>query len=221
MSDSDATVTGLDPTASATRFPHPVKRKPFLIAQPASLRPVRPPVAFLDESYVFTRDGSREPLYVLAAVLIDSHQVESARERARQVVRPAATYHSTDLYHAGQVAKVDAMLEHVRDHAGWSVVAVQSPFAGHADAARQECLRVLLVELSSRKVRRMVLDSRYQPRAADPRKHDKADERTARQLRQSGQIDRSTTISHATDTAEPLLWLPDAGGVGGAPIAVG
>jgi hypothetical protein len=53
------------------------------------------------------------------------------------------------------------------------------------------------------------LDSRYQPRVSDPRKHDKADERTARQLRRAGQIDRSTTITHATDTSEPLLWLPD------------
>jgi hypothetical protein len=128
---------------------------------------------------------------------------------ARQVVRPATTYHSTDLYHAGHVAKVDAMLEHVRDDAGWSVVAVQLPFSGHADAARQECLRVLLVELSSRKVRRMVSASRYQPGAGDPRKHDKADERTARLLRQDGLIDRFTTVSHATDAAEPLLWLPD------------
>jgi hypothetical protein len=55
----------------------------------------------------------------------------------------------------------------------------------------------------------MVLDSRYQPGAGDPRKHDKADERTARQLRQVGRVDRSTTITHATDKAEPLLWLPD------------
>lgn len=124
-------------------------------------------------------------------------------------MRPATRYHSTDLYHAGHVAKVDAMLEHVRDHAGWNVVAVLSPFSGHADAARQQCLQVLLVELSGRKVRRMVLDSRYQPGASDPRKHDKADERTARRLRQSGQIDRFTTITHATDTVEPLLWLPD------------
>lgn len=51
--------------------------------------------------------------------------------------------------------------------------------------------------------------TRLRRRARDPRKHDKADERTARQLRQGGLIDRSTTVTHATDTAEPLLWLPD------------
>lgn len=169
----------------------------------------RAPVAFLDESYDYTRDGSREPLYVLAAVLIDGDEVNAARGRAQALVAPARGYHTTELARAGQINKVHAMLNHVRDDAGWSVVAIQSPYSGHADVARQRCLRQLLVDLSNRKVGRAVLDSRIQPGAGDPRMLDKQDERTARQLRSAGSISRHLSLGHATDRTEPLLWLPD------------
>ena len=169
----------------------------------------RAPVAFLDESYDYTRDGSREPLYVLAAVIIDGHDVDAARHRARQLIAPATGYHTSELARAGQIDKVHQMLEHVRDDGGWTVVAVQSPFSGHANEARQECLRELLIDLSGRKVTRAVLDSRYQPRGRDPRKLDKQDARTAQRLRSAGEVDRHLSITHATDATEPLLWLPD------------
>jgi len=172
------------------------------------MRP-RPAVAFLDESYDYTRDGSREPLYVLAAVLIDGDGVATARSATRQLIAPATSYHSTELARTGKINKVYEMLEHVRDEAGWSVVAVHSPFIGHADAARRACLRALLIDLSSRKVGRVVLDSRCQPRARDPRTLDKQDLRVARELRSAGLIDRLLTITHANDATEPLLWLPD------------
>lgn len=179
-------------------------------SEPTSQRPSRrPPVAFLDESYDYTRDGSREPLYVLAAVLIDGDEVDAARRRAQALVSPAVGYHTTELARAGKIDKVHAMLNHVRNDAGWSVVAIQSPYSGHAELARQRCLRQLLVDLSGRKVARAILDSRIQPRASDPRMLDKQDERTARELRSAGSISRHLSINHATDRVEPLLWLPD------------
>jgi hypothetical protein len=101
------------------------------------------------------------------------------------------------------------MLNHVRDDAGWSVVAIQSPYASHAEVARQRCLRELLVDLSNRKVARAVLDSRIQPGPNDPRMLNKQDERRARELRSAGTISRHLTLNHVTDRSEPLLWLPD------------
>lgn len=168
-----------------------------------------PSVAFLDESYNFARDGSREPLYVLAAVLVAGHDVDPARQRVRRLIAPAIRYHSTELARSGHTYQIHHMLTHLRDDAERSVVAIQSPFNGHANQARQACLRQLLIELSSLTVRRVVLDTRYQPRARDPHKLDKQDAHTARELRAARLIDRQLSLSHASDATEPLLWLPD------------
>jgi hypothetical protein len=101
------------------------------------------------------------------------------------------------------------MLTHVLNDTAWSVVAVCSPFFGRPDTVRQDCLADLLVELSSRKVRRVVADARTQPKAKDPEVMNKQDLATARQLRQTGAVDRQLALSHGKDVTEPLLWMPD------------
>lgn len=170
----------------------------------------RPPVAFVDESYSFTpNDPTRDSLYVLAAVVIDGDELTSARQAARDLIAPDVGYHSTDLFHDGRVEKVHTMLGHVRDETQASIVAIQAPFDGHADLARQQCLRQLVVELSDRKVGHVVLDSRVQPRASDVEMLNKDDLRTIRALRADGEVHRHLAASHATDDVEPLLWLPD------------
>ncbi|MDO9494310.1 MAG: hypothetical protein Q7J48_01280 [Nocardioides sp.] len=180
------------------------------VAVPEATPPTRlpRPVAFLDESYEYSPDGSREPVYVLAAVIIDG-RVDEARTAARALVAPEVEYHTTELYQQGRVEAIHAMLTHVREQAGWSVVAIKSPYEGHADLARQRCLRELLVDLSGRKVSRAVLDSRIQPAAHDPEVMNKQDLRTVRSLRSDGLIHRHFGVSHVTDAEEPLLWLPD------------
>ena len=173
----------------------------------------RPPVALLDESYRYTPsrpvEASADDFYVLAAVILDGHTLEEARSAALDVVETGTNFHATDLWHQGDVATLHRMLEHVRDEAGWNVVAIESPYAGHADRARQACLRRLLIELNARGVRHVCADSRYQPKAKDPEKHDKADLRTLRELRSARLVDRQMTMRHAADADEPLLWLPD------------
>ena len=170
----------------------------------------RPPVAFVDESYDYTKDGSRPPLYVLAAVIIDGDRLAEVRTATQTVISPETDYHTTDLHRDGRLEVVHAMLENTRNEAGWSVVAVQMPFDGDSNAARRHCFEVLLPDLSSRRVRYVVPDSRPQPGAADPAVLDKQDELIARRLRSNQRVDRHLSLTHRRPADENLLWLADA-----------
>lgn len=168
------------------------------------------PWAFVDESYDYVKDGSRERLYVLGAVLVDGGELQRTRWRARAVIHPLTDFHTNELSAVGRRDLVHAMLRYVHDEVGWSVVTVQMPFSGSERRAREACLGVLLPDLSSRQVLRVVADSRPQPRAADRLFLDKQDQRVVRALRSKGEVNRHLTLAHRKPAHENLLWLADA-----------
>lgn len=166
-------------------------------------------MAFIDESYYFDPKKSDDTSYVLAAVIIDGDDISEARQRTRLAAEPATDFHKTDLWHNNEVATIHRMLRHIHDDAGWNVFAIQAPFGGHADKARQQCLEQLLIELDGRKVGAVVCDSRIQPNSTDPQQLNREDLNTARKLRSSQRVSRQLQVRHASDAQEPLLWLPD------------
>ena len=179
------------------------------------------PTAFVDESWLQQRGSPGA--YLMAAVIIDQDDVAAAEAAASAAAGIHDGYHSTVLYHRGHVGTIEAMLDVVSAHAGWSVVSAQVPLnAGTRDLpphspqharshlesqrehARQVSLERLLRYLNSQRVRDVYLESRASPaewqqaRDAGSRlpSTDRNDIRAYRRLLDQGTISHRMRLIH-------------------------
>ncbi|MFI0796592.1 hypothetical protein ACH4OY_28490 [Micromonospora rubida] len=133
------------------------------------------PIAFVDESWLQQRDSPGA--YLMAAVIIDQDDVAPAITAANAAAA-GHSYHSSELYHRGHVGTIEAMLDVVDEHTGWSVVSAQVPLdngrqalapdnpqnmRGHLEDqreyARQMSLERLLRYLNTQRVQDVYLES--------------------------------------------------------------
>lgn len=164
------------------------------------------PHAFLDETY----SDPPNPFYIVSAVLVEAPEVPGVR-RANRALSPSGPFHASELQRAGQYGQIEAMLQHVANECSWnivSVVAARQPWS--QEAARQDCLRLLLSELETYKIVRVTADTRIAPTARDPEVHNRKDQRTLKALRADGKVGVQMQLKHLSDSAEPMLWTPDA-----------
>ncbi|MFI6129454.1 hypothetical protein [Micromonospora sp. NPDC051141] len=193
------------------------------------------PTAFVDESWLQQRGSPGA--YLMAAVIIDQDDVPAAEAAATAAAGIHGAYHSTALYHRGHVGTIEAMLDVVAEHAGWSVVSAQVPLnAGNRDLppsgpqrvrshledqrehARQVSLERLLRYLNTQRVRDVYLESRASPaewqqaRDAGGRlpHTDRNDIRAYRRLLDQGAISHRMRLIHVDGRNDPGLWMADA-----------
>ena len=193
------------------------------------------PIAFVDESWLQQRGSPGA--YLMAAVLIDRDDVPAAEAAASAAAGLHDGYHSTDLYHRGHVGTIEAMLDVVAEHAGWSVVSAQVPLnvgtrdlgppgPQHARAhlesqrehARQVSLERLLRYLDGQRVRDVYLETRASPaewqQARDVGSRlpstDRNDIRAYRRLLDEGAISHRMRLIHVDGHTDPGLWMADA-----------
>ncbi|MEV4830620.1 hypothetical protein AB0K25_20155 [Micromonospora sp. NPDC049257] len=193
------------------------------------------PTAFVDESWLQQRGSPGA--YLMAAVIIDQDDVAAAEAAASAAAGIHDGYHSSVLYHRGHVGTIEAMLDVVSGHAGWSVVSAQVPLnAGTRDLpshspqharshlesqrehARQVSLERLLRYLNSQRVRDVYLESRASPaewqqaRDAGSRlpSTDRNDIRAYRRLLDQGTISHRMRLIHVDGRNDPGLWMADA-----------
>ncbi|RLK12669.1 hypothetical protein DER29_5953 [Micromonospora sp. M71_S20] len=193
------------------------------------------PIAFVDESWLQQRGSPGA--YLMAAVIIDQEDVPAAEAAASTAAGIHDSYHSTALYHRGHVGTIEAMLDVVAEHAGWSVVSAQVPLnAGtrdlpppnpqHARAhlesqrehARQVSLERLLRYLDGQRVRDVYLETRASPtewqQARDAGSRlpatDRNDIRAYRRLLDQGAISHRMRLIHVEGHNDPGLWMADS-----------
>ncbi|MFG3701566.1 hypothetical protein ACGF5C_27195 [Micromonospora sp. NPDC047620] len=194
------------------------------------------PTAFVDESWLQQRGSPGA--YLMAAVIIDQDDVAAAEAAATTAAGIHDAYHSSVLYHRGHVGTIEAMLDVVAEHAGWSVVSAQVPLnAGtprnlsppgpqhirshledQREHARQVSLERLLRYLNSQRVRDVYLESRASPtewqqaRDAGSRlpNTDRNDIRAYRRLLDHGAISHRMRLIHVDGRNDPGLWMADA-----------
>ncbi|TWJ20832.1 DUF3800 domain-containing protein [Micromonospora endolithica] len=192
------------------------------------------PVAFVDESWLQQRGSPGA--YLMAAVLIDQDDVAPAIAAANAAAA-GQPYHSSELYHRGHVGTIEAMLDVVDNHAGWSVVSAQVPLdngrqaltpdnpqnmRGHLEDqreyARQVSLERLLRYLNAQRVRDVYLESRASMRewqeARDAGSRlpatDRTDIRAYRRLLDQSAISHRMRLVHVKDRSHAGLWMADA-----------
>lgn len=189
------------------------------------------PIAFVDESWLQQRGSPGA--YLTAAVLIESDDIGPAITAANTAAA-GQPYHSSELYHRGHVGTIEAMLDVVADHAGWSVVSAQVPLhdnttpdnprhiRGHLEdqreRARQISLERLLRYLNTQRVRDVYLESRaslaewQQARDSGTRlpATDRHDIRAYRRLLDQGAISHRMRLIHIKDRSHAGLWMADA-----------
>ncbi|MFE9187839.1 hypothetical protein ACFYMB_31425 [Micromonospora haikouensis] len=193
------------------------------------------PTAFVDESWLQQR--SSPGAYLMSAVIIDQDGVAGAEAAAIKAAGVHGSYHSSVLYHRGHVGTIEAMLDVVAEHAGWSVISAQVPLnagsgetsplgragprgnlEGQRERARQVSLERLLRYLNEQRVRDVYLESRASPaewqqaRAAGSRlpATDRNDIRAYRRLLDAGAISHRMRLIHVDGRADPGLWMADA-----------
>lgn len=192
------------------------------------------PVAFVDESWLQQRGSPGA--YLMAAVLLEQDDVAPAIAAANAAAA-GQPYHSSELYHRGHVGTIEAMLNVVNEHSGWSVVSAQVPLdngrqtltpdnpqnmRGHLEDqreyARQVSLERLLRYLNTQRVRDIYLESRASMRewqeARDAGSRlpatDRTDIRAYRRLLDQNAISHRMRLVHVKDRSHAGLWMADA-----------
>jgi hypothetical protein len=193
------------------------------------------PTAFVDESWLQQRNSPGA--YLMAAVIIDHDSVPAAEAAATRAAGNHDGYHSTALYHRGHVGTIEAMLDVVAEHAGWSVVSAQVPInpgnladvpnnprhihahlEGQREHARQLSIERLLRHLNDQRVRDVYLETRGSPAEwRDARQTgsrlpsiDRNDIRSYRRLLEQGAISHRMRLIHVEGRNDPGLWMADA-----------
>lgn len=168
-------------------------------------------LAFIDETFREPRPEATG-YYQLSAVLVDGTEEAALRATVLGAVNHGETMHTSSYVAAGRSAQVHGFLDVIAGSTAWNLVVVTSGHTRDQESARQRVLTELLVVLEANKIRRVVTDSREQIVGRDPQARNKIDLATAARLRRRGLIDRHLSLTHAHDSDEPLLWVPDAVG---------
>lgn len=193
------------------------------------------PSAFVDESWFQHRNSPGA--YLMAAVIIDHDSLPAAETAATEAAGIHDGYHSTALYHRGHVGTIEAMLDVVAEHAGWSVVSAQVPInpgnmaavpnnprhvhahlEGQREQARQLSMERLLRYLNGQRVRNVYLETRGSPaewrnaRETGSRlpSIDRNDIRAYRRLLEQRAISHRMRLIHVEGRNDPGLWMADA-----------
>lgn len=151
--------------------------------------------AYVDESE--PGGGLDHTSYVLAAVVVVQHQVESARDAVRSAT--PSRMRKLHWYEALRMQRI-SWLDLLAVAAAVLVVRYDGAPA-RAERRRRACLERLVWELETRGVRHVVLESRGTS-------HDAADRSMLDALRRRG-IGRSVRYEHVRGTDEPLVALAD------------
>jgi hypothetical protein len=180
------------------------------------------PVAFADEAFI--NPPNRPGFYLFAGIVVDSDDLTTVMDAARQAAGIHAPFHATDLHHRGHMAPIEDMLDAVHAHAGWNFLVAQAPIPRSDDntrsqeKARQTALAQLLHQLNDQKVRDVVVDTRASQREQvqtqlEGRKvtvADLPDVTTYRNLVRANQISARMRLLHVDDRQQPGLWMADA-----------
>lgn len=174
------------------------------------------PVAFADEAFINLRN--HPGVYLFAGIVVDSDDLNTVMEAARQAAGDRGPFHATDLYHRGHITPIEDMLDAIQAHAGWNFLVAQTPITGSQEAARQATLTRLLQQLDQQKVRDVVVDTRASQRERvqtqlEGRKvtaTDLPDVTTYRNLVRTQQINSRMRLLHVDDRQQPGLWMADA-----------
>jgi hypothetical protein len=174
------------------------------------------PVAFADEAFINLRN--HPGVYVFAGIVVDSDDLPTVMDAARQAADDQGPFHATDLYHRGHITPIEDMLDAVQAHAGWNVLVAQAPITGPQEHARQAAFTRLLQQLNDQKVRDVVVDTRAGQRERvqaqlEGRKvtaADLPDVTTYRNLVRTNQINARMRLLHVDDRQQPGLWMADA-----------
>ena len=174
------------------------------------------PVAFADEAFINLRN--HPGVYLFAGIVVDSDDLPTVMDAARQAAGNHGPFHATDLYHRGHITPIEDMLDAVQAHAGWNFLIAQAPITDTQEHARQAAFTRLLQQLNEQKVRDVVVDTRAGQRERvqaqlEGRKvtaADLPDVTTYRNLVRTHQINARMRILHVDDRQQPGLWMADA-----------
>jgi hypothetical protein len=174
------------------------------------------PVAFADEAFINLRN--HPGVYLFAGIVVDSDDLSTVMDAARQAAGDQGPFHATDLYRRGHLTPIEDMLDAVQAHAGWNFLIVDAPITDTQEHARQAAFTRLLQQLNDQKVRDVVVDTRAGQRERvqaqlEGRKvtaADLPDVTTYRNLVRTHQISARLRILHVDDRQQPGLWMADA-----------
>jgi len=174
------------------------------------------PVAFADEAFINLRN--HPGVYLFAGIVVDSDDLSTVMDAARQASGDQGPFHATDLYHRGHITPIEDMLDAIQAHAGWTFLVAQAPITGTQEHARQAAFTRLLHQLNDQKVRDVVVDTRASQRERvqtqlEGRKvtaTDLPDVTTYRNLVRTQQISARMRLLHVDDRQQPGLWMADA-----------
>jgi hypothetical protein len=174
------------------------------------------PVAFADEAIINPRN--HPGVYLFAGIVVDSDDLTTVIDAARQAAGDQGPFHATDLYHRGHITPIEDMLDAIQAHAGWTFIVAQAPIADAQEHARQDAFTRLLQQLNDQKVRDVVIDTRAGQRERvqtqlEGRKvttADLPDVTTYRNLVRTNQISPRLRVLHVDDRQQPGLWMADA-----------
>jgi hypothetical protein len=174
------------------------------------------PVAFADEA--FTNLHNHPGINLFSGIVVDSDDLTTIMDAARQATGDQGPFHATDLYHRGHITPIEDMLDAVQAHAGWNFLVAEAPITGTQEHARQVAFTRLLQQLNEQKVRDVVVDTRASQRERvqtqlEGRKvtaTDLPDVTTYRNLVRTNQINARMRVLHVDDRQQPGLWMADA-----------
>ncbi|MGC4959708.1 hypothetical protein ACLQ2P_41480 [Actinomadura citrea] len=155
--------------------------------------------AWSDESF---QEKDSAGFYIIAAAIIESAAVESAREAMRRLRGARATpkAHWTEMDRRERERAAQA----VAGIGGLHVVAVGSPVpARRQERARRKCLTELVVELHGFQVNHLCMEARQS-------QLNQRDVETVQHVRRF-RLSKETRfrIDHVAGASEPLLWVAD------------
>ncbi|MEV0132646.1 hypothetical protein AB0H83_29820 [Dactylosporangium sp. NPDC050688] len=172
------------------------------------------PTAYVDEAYI--QQPGHPGVYLLAAVLVESDEIDAIGEAARVAAR-GEPFHATQLHHRGHARQIEDMLDVVSQYASWSIVVAHTPISQGNELARQTAMQRLLRELHGSRVSDVILDVRGNPVEWDAAaakglpmpEINYRDRDTYRSLAAGKQISHRMRLIHRDDRLEPGLWLAD------------
>lgn len=171
------------------------------------------PVAFVDESYGYSKDEHRQKFYIMTAAVVNREDLQRLRNSLDSFEMGPNYFHASEQYRQNPTSLAD-FLRHINDSYVDNLVTVQTRISDkdiEFNDARDDCLVRLAYELtkggSDGRVQHIIMESLNQ--SSNPGRNDQ-DLRLVASAIHRGLLPRETAMHHASPYAEKLLWLPDA-----------